>query len=40
MDEARTTNLPGRPPGIRADAEGLTQRQRRVIGSYWFTAAP
>ncbi|MET8816129.1 transcriptional repressor LexA [Streptomyces sp. NPDC004549] len=23
--------LPGRPPGIRADAEGLTQRQRAVI---------
>ncbi|MFI5864612.1 transcriptional repressor LexA [Streptomyces sp. NPDC051546] len=31
MDEARSTNLPGRPPGIRADADGLTDRQHRVI---------
>jgi repressor LexA len=23
--------LPGRPPGIRADSSGLTDRQRRVI---------
>lgn len=34
MNEARSTrtnNLPGRPPGIRADADGLTLRQRQVI---------
>jgi repressor LexA len=24
-------SLPGRPPGIRADSSGLTDRQRRVI---------
>lgn len=26
-----TRSLPGRPPGIRADSSGLTDRQRRVI---------
>ena len=26
-----TRALPGRPPGIRADSSGLTDRQRRVI---------
>ncbi|NEE29042.1 repressor LexA, partial [Streptomyces sp. SID7982] len=24
-------SMPGRPPGIRADSSGLTDRQRRVI---------
>ncbi|CAM5430617.1 transcriptional repressor LexA [Streptomyces tanashiensis] len=29
--EAHKRSLPGRPPGIRADSSGLTDRQRRVI---------
>ena len=28
---AAKRSLPGRPPGIRADSSGLTDRQRRVI---------
>ena len=30
-DETPTRSLPGRPPGIRTDEAGLTERQRRVI---------
>lgn len=30
-DEGPTRSLPGRPPGIRTDEAGLTERQRRVI---------
>ncbi|WP_370466895.1 transcriptional repressor LexA [Streptacidiphilus sp. PB12-B1b] len=30
-DQAPTRSLPGRPPGIRTDEAGLTERQRRVI---------
>lgn len=29
--EGPKRSLPGRPPGIRADSSGLTERQRRVI---------
>jgi repressor LexA len=29
--EGHKRSLPGRPPGIRADSSGLTDRQRRVI---------
>ncbi|MEV6020295.1 repressor LexA, partial [Streptomyces sp. NPDC051997] len=29
--EGPKRSLPGRPPGIRADSSGLTDRQRRVI---------
>ncbi|MFD0545953.1 transcriptional repressor LexA [Streptomyces mexicanus] len=29
--EGHKRSLPGRPPGIRADSSGLTERQRRVI---------
>src|SRR5262249_6224800 len=29
--EGAKRSLPGRPPGIRADSSGLTDRQRRVI---------
>jgi repressor LexA len=30
-DQQAKRSLPGRPPGIRADSSGLTDRQRRVI---------
>ncbi|NGN68990.1 transcriptional repressor LexA [Streptomyces sp. A7024] len=30
-DQPPKRSLPGRPPGIRADSSGLTDRQRRVI---------
>ncbi|WP_103503153.1 MULTISPECIES: transcriptional repressor LexA [Streptomyces] len=30
-DPPATRSMPGRPPGIRADSSGLTDRQRRVI---------
>ena len=30
-DESPARSLPGRPPGIRTDESGLTERQRRVI---------
>ena len=30
-DETPVRSLPGRPPGIRTDESGLTERQRRVI---------
>jgi repressor LexA len=30
-DQTPTRALPGRPPGIRTDESGLTERQRRVI---------